>query len=867
MKKADILADAWQPILHKPATDASCIKRVIEWDHKVDERSPDQAAIADILSEDEIRTALRACKRGKAAGLDRLDNGWYRDYEKELVPILIRLLNLWYDAGHFPKSFLQADIFCLKKGGSSSDALNFRPLALISTDYKIFTRVLATRVGLTLPDTIHPHQNGFGSGRTINDTLDLYSAAQNMVITDPTQQDATALLLDFRKAYDSLDMEYMLDVLRRKGYPEKFIRAVDAIHDGTTVRFLANGYTSRSIAVISDTRQGCPLAPLLFILALDPLYRKLDGFMGIRGVIIQSEAGRFELRVAGYADDTAAFVRNPADIPILTRDLSIFGNASGLQINAGKTKVIALHPRGPQLDIILPPDLTYQKQRADRRYLGIQVGSRIAEDTTWRAAIAKLEVRLLSKWVELGTKNLHNAGDILYHDTKPGLAPKVYITPDYTPAAQNHVENGPATPGGNWRTGTGSGLRDEGAGPVRIPDRRMATFAEANAVQAYTRDGIRTTLAKASGLLWTEGTLISDVVTWTRLEKGELVFKFAKKSIQQELRQQGENLVTIIIANYVELALRRPFPQEVHFTATPATHPVIAELRNGEEVELLIKDSVTGPTTIRPITNHEGMKSALTRFMAPDATVHAVHPHPHLSRLVCLWAGRRRWTRPRRDYKYRVADAARRRGEAKQAERAEKWNNESREAAAGLNSLEWKRLRKIVRLGAWGEQMLLRLKLHDFSTYDEAGLERSFFGLQLQAIPAGIWDVAAAARTVSRDQPQHFTEMVTKLVDGSWRLGVAIYFQSVWRWRVNFFDPLNNVTEGHHAWSMSKKLRQGYSTIHLHLNAHGEGKISDMVVKAMGRVLGSTGGPIINRIATQTNETYVLIMQTPKSAG
>ncbi|GMF40615.1 unnamed protein product [Phytophthora fragariaefolia] len=58
---------------------------------------------------------------------------------------------------------------------------------------------------------------------------------------------------------------------------------------------------------------------------------------------------------------------------------------------------------------------------------------------------------------------------------------------------------------------------------------------------------------------------------------------------------------------------------------------------------------------------------------------------------------------------------------------------------------------------------------------------------------------------------------------------------------------------------MSKKLRQGYSTIHLHLNAHGEGKISEMVVKAMRRVLGSTGGSIINSIATQTDKTYVLM--------
>ncbi|GMF63763.1 unnamed protein product [Phytophthora fragariaefolia] len=153
-EKADILADAWQPIFQQTASDREFVKPVAAWDQQ----------------------------QGKAAGPDRLGNDWYRDYEEWPVT---KLLNLWYDAAYFPPSFLEADIFCLKKGGASCNALNFRPLALLNTDEKIYTRILASRVGITLPDTIHPNQNGFVSGRTIHDTLDLYAAAQSMVITDP----------------------------------------------------------------------------------------------------------------------------------------------------------------------------------------------------------------------------------------------------------------------------------------------------------------------------------------------------------------------------------------------------------------------------------------------------------------------------------------------------------------------------------------------------------------------------------------------------------------------------------------------------------------------------------------------------------
>ncbi|OWZ11339.1 reverse transcriptase [Phytophthora megakarya] len=83
-----------------------------------------------------------------------------------------------------------ANIFCLKKGGDSGDPLNYRPLALLNSDYKIFTRILATRVSALLPMQIHPNQNGFVARRTIHDTIDLFDAAQIAATRDIDQDEA-----------------------------------------------------------------------------------------------------------------------------------------------------------------------------------------------------------------------------------------------------------------------------------------------------------------------------------------------------------------------------------------------------------------------------------------------------------------------------------------------------------------------------------------------------------------------------------------------------------------------------------------------------------------------------------------------------
>ncbi|KAG4223939.1 hypothetical protein PC116_g27600 [Phytophthora cactorum] len=127
------------------------------------------------------------------------------------------------------------------------------------------------------------------------------------------------------KAYDSLSRGFLIKALRGYGYPAQFIDAVQAFHTGTTARFLANGYRSRPVAVTSGIRQGYPLAPLLFILALDALYKELDRHLDLKGVRLRSAVGEIEVRSAGYADDTAVYLASVQYVPLLLRLTSTFG--------------------------------------------------------------------------------------------------------------------------------------------------------------------------------------------------------------------------------------------------------------------------------------------------------------------------------------------------------------------------------------------------------------------------------------------------------------------------------------------------------------------------------------------------------------
>ncbi|KAE9282725.1 hypothetical protein PR003_g27329, partial [Phytophthora rubi] len=211
---------------------------------------------------------------------------------------------------------------------------------------------------------------------------------------DPAMATALALLLDFCKAYDSVDRAFMYEVLLWLGFPVEFVKAMRGLHDGTRVRFLANGYRSRWVAVTCGIRQGRPLAPILFILVLEALYRRIDDDQRLTGIVLKSKAGVVRLKVGGYADDTASYVRTAAEVWIVMDITRIFASASGLTLNEAKTLVIALNPASISGMGLLPVPLKLQAVDMLARYLGLQVGSVPDPNYTWQVARTQLVARL-----------------------------------------------------------------------------------------------------------------------------------------------------------------------------------------------------------------------------------------------------------------------------------------------------------------------------------------------------------------------------------------------------------------------------------------------------------------------------------------
>lgn len=85
------------------------------------------------------------------------------------------------------------------------------------------------------------------------------------------QKEVVILKLDFEKAFVKLEHQVILKVLKSKGFSDKWIKWIENIlHTGNS-SVLLNGIPGKSFKCLRGVRQGYPLSPLLFVLAVDLL--------------------------------------------------------------------------------------------------------------------------------------------------------------------------------------------------------------------------------------------------------------------------------------------------------------------------------------------------------------------------------------------------------------------------------------------------------------------------------------------------------------------------------------------------------------------------------------------------------------------
>lgn len=218
------------------------------------------------LTVEEVKEAMQQLPGGKAPGTDAIPAEVYQDFWEEIDSDIYNFASEVISLAHIDKELNVSKIALLPKTEDRSRIKNFRPISLLNTLYKVIAKIYANRMKPMLHHWILPSQTGFVPNRCILDNI--FLAFETLDWTLESNQKIIMLLLDFEKAYDRVSWSFLKQTMGRMGFEDTWIQRVMALNRNASATIIINGEQSEAFNLQRSVRQGCPLAPYLFLLTV-----------------------------------------------------------------------------------------------------------------------------------------------------------------------------------------------------------------------------------------------------------------------------------------------------------------------------------------------------------------------------------------------------------------------------------------------------------------------------------------------------------------------------------------------------------------------------------------------------------------------
>ena len=309
---------------------------------------------------EELEKAMGQLANNKAPGPDGIPVEVLKAGGEPLLKELHTLLPMIWEEERVPQDFKDGHIVTLFKKNCRFTCGNYRGITLLSITGKLYARVILNRIWPTVERHYPEAQCSFRGGRSTNDMM--FALRQLIEKCHEQHQQLHLIFVDLVKAFDTVNRPLLWSLLAKIGIPTKIINIIKSFHDGMNAKVSIGGELTDSFEVSSGLRQGCIMAPALFILLFAFVLRKSHQLIPDFGIDIRHKLdGRlFNLRRLKaksattmrlsdflYADDAAHGTTSPESLQDAATALNTTCKEWGLTISKPKTEVMHINCDDP----------------------------------------------------------------------------------------------------------------------------------------------------------------------------------------------------------------------------------------------------------------------------------------------------------------------------------------------------------------------------------------------------------------------------------------------------------------------------------------------------------------------------------------
>lgn len=307
--------------------------------NKVPQPQPHNNANRDFTLE-ELYKMIGKSKCGKTTGPDEQPPEFLKHAPESFVTHLLNFFQACFDLGYTPAEMQNCYTKLLYKKGENTDIKNYRPITLLNTIFKIWERMLETRLRAHFEgqDLMSVLQNGSRRGKSTAETV----LAYNIIMEAHSDSTTYTAQVDLSKAYNRVKRTQLWKTLDDNGINGKLWNSIVSTYEPHTDTIQIGAHKSEPNFLSDGLRQGSVLSPLLFIIYINPLINKLQ--KSKHGVHMPGMGTHENVACIMFVDDLTLISKTPEGLTALLNIVLNYALENDTVINIHKSTIHSTNP-------------------------------------------------------------------------------------------------------------------------------------------------------------------------------------------------------------------------------------------------------------------------------------------------------------------------------------------------------------------------------------------------------------------------------------------------------------------------------------------------------------------------------------------